>query len=54
MRRYRPKAPTAIHGPSDLIFLLLEKANVRKTMNNEWRLKSKLCLRPWMTVPQKK
>jgi hypothetical protein len=36
MKRYRPKAPTAIHGPSCLRFLLLEKANSKKAFDSIW------------------
>jgi hypothetical protein len=67
MKRDRTRTPTAIHGPSVLKVFPQDKANaiadclenhhmtcVRKTMNGEWRLMSKLCLKPWTTVPLKK
>jgi hypothetical protein len=54
MKRDRPKAPTAIHGPFYPTFHLLEKANaiadclenqftcVTKTISDGWRLEFKL------------
>jgi hypothetical protein len=63
----RRKAQTAIHGPSGPKFLLLEKANTIADClenqftphdlhdeNHEWRLESKLCLKPWTAFPPEK
>jgi hypothetical protein len=63
-----PRVPTAIHGPSGLKFHPVDKANAiadclenqftphdlcDETMNNGWRLESKLCSKLKATTPLK-